>query len=62
MKGFLSTQVDGKRTPITSNDLIEQQLERHGIICVENLVHEIKTVGRNFRYGCFRFWVVSRQW
>merc|ERR1712039_1123184 len=48
-RGFV--KIDGKRTPIPSNDLIEQQLGRHGIICVEDLVHEIMTVGPNFRYA-----------
>ena len=56
MKEILSTQIDGKRTPITSNDLIEQQLGRHGIICVEDLVHEIMTVGPNFRYASNFLW------
>merc|ERR1712046_184551 len=53
-RGFI--KVDGKRTPITSNDLIEQQLGRHGIICVEDLVHEIMTVGPNFRYASNFLW------
>merc|ERR1712158_292954 len=34
-RGFL--KVDGKRTPITSNELVETNLGRHGIICVENM-------------------------
>merc|ERR1711931_376384 len=42
-RGFV--KVDGKRTPITSNDLIENALGKHGIICVEDLIHEIVTVG-----------------
>merc|ERR1712055_138547 len=42
-RGFV--KVDGKRTPITSNDIIEQRLGKFGIICVEDLVHEIMTVG-----------------
>merc|ERR1711902_347319 len=31
-RGFI--KVDGKRTPITSNDLVENNLGRHGVICV----------------------------
>ena len=46
-RGFV--KVDGKRTPITSNDLIEDKLGKQGIICVEDLVHEIFTVGPNFK-------------
>ena len=49
-------QIDGKRTPITSNDLIEQNLGRHGIICVEDLIHEIMTVGPNFKYASNFLW------
>merc|ERR1712150_343845 len=44
-RGFI--KVDGKRTPITSNDLVESTLGRHGIICVEDMIHEIATVGPN---------------
>merc|ERR1711997_1018675 len=29
----------------TSNDLVEETLGRHGIICVEDMIHEIATVG-----------------
>merc|ERR1712107_906211 len=47
-RGFL--KFDGKRTPITSNDLVESNLGRHGMICVEDMIHEIFTVGANFKY------------
>merc|ERR1712207_4803 len=53
-RGFV--KIDGKRTPTTSNDLIEQQLGCHGIICVEDLVHEIMTVGPNFKYASNFLW------
>merc|ERR1712020_344357 len=53
-RGFV--KIDGKRTPITSNDLIEQNLGRHGIICVEDLIHEIMTVGPNFKYASNFLW------
>ena len=36
-----STQIAGNRTPITSNDLIEGSLGKFGIICVEDLIHEV---------------------
>eukprot|EP01147_Barroeca_monosierra_P000033 gene33-3429_t len=42
-------KVNGQRIPISSNDVIEKQLGRLGIICVEDLVHEIFTVGPNFK-------------
>ena len=46
-RGFV--KLDGKRTAITSNDIIEKQLGKFGIICVEDLIHEIVTVGPNFK-------------
>jgi len=53
-RGFL--KVDGKRTPITSNELVETNLGRHGIICVEDMIHEIFTVGNNFKYVSNMLW------
>jgi len=53
-RGFL--KMDGKRTPITSNDLVETALGRHGIICVEDMIHEIATVGPNFKYVSNCLW------
>merc|ERR1712141_619783 len=53
-RGFL--KVDGKRTPITSNELVETNLGRHGIICVEEMIHEIFTVGNNFKYVSNMLW------
>merc|ERR1712062_760665 len=53
-RGFV--KVDGKRTPITSNDIIEERLGKFGIICVEDLVHEIMTVGPNFKYAANFLW------
>merc|ERR1711879_120538 len=47
-RGFV--KLDGKRTAITSNDIIEKQLGKFGIICVEDLIHEIVTVGPNFMW------------
>ncbi|GJN15566.1 hypothetical protein PR202_gb02488 [Eleusine coracana subsp. coracana] len=44
-RGFL----DKEPFPLTSNDLIEKALGAHGIICLEDLVHEIATVGPHFR-------------
>merc|ERR1712004_325227 len=53
-RGFL--KVEGKRTPITSNDLVESTLGRHVMICVEDLIHEIFTVGSNFKYVSNTLW------
>lgn len=35
----------GQRLPISDNSVIEQSLGKHGIMCVEDLIHEIYTVG-----------------
>merc|ERR1712018_60407 len=53
-RGFV--KVDGNRTPITSNDIIEGKLGKMGIICVEDLIHEILTVGPNFKYASNFLW------
>jgi large subunit ribosomal protein L7e len=42
-------KVKGQRLPITSNAVIETTLGAHDIICVEDLIHEIYTVGPHFK-------------
>jgi 60S ribosomal protein uL30 len=42
-------RIDGRRIPLTDNALIEQQLGKYDIKCMEDLVHEIYTVGPNFK-------------
>ncbi|KAF7806689.1 60S ribosomal protein L7-2-like [Senna tora] len=42
-------KVNKQRIPLTDNSIIEQTLGQHGIICVEDLIHEIMTVGPHFR-------------
>merc|ERR1719347_457784 len=49
-------KVEGNRTAITSNDIIEKALGKFGIICVEDLIHEIMTVGPNFKYASNFLW------
>merc|ERR1712013_714204 len=49
-------KVNGNRTPITSNDIIEGSLGKFGIICVEDLIHEIMNVGPNFKYASNFLW------
>jgi len=53
-RGF--AKVDGRRQPLTNNALIEQQLGKHGIICMEDLVHEIYTVGPAFKQATNFLW------
>lgn len=42
-------KVLGQRIPLTSNKIIEKALGSLDIICVEDLIHEIITVGPNFK-------------
>jgi large subunit ribosomal protein L7e len=42
-------KVNGTRTPILGNGIIEEHLGKYNIICVEDLIHEIWTVGPHFK-------------
>ena len=42
-------KINGSRIPLTDNTIIEQALGKHGIICIEDLVHEIYSVGPAFK-------------
>jgi len=53
-RGF--AKVDHKRTPLTSNTIIEKELGKKNIICMEDLVHEIFTVGKSFKYASNFLW------
>jgi 60S ribosomal protein uL30 len=46
-RGFV--KINEQRVPINSNDTLERKLGKYNVICVEDLVHEIFTVGKNFR-------------
>jgi 60S ribosomal protein uL30 len=46
-RGF--AKVNGQRIPITDNSIIEARLGKHGVICVEDVIHEIFTVGEKFK-------------
>eukprot|EP00795_Rhopilema_esculentum_P008096 gene8096-14012_t len=46
-RGF--AKVNKQRIPITDNSVIENSIGKHGLICVEDLIHEIFTVGPNFK-------------
>lgn len=53
-RGF--AKVNGQRVPITSNQIIENRLGKSGIICMEDLIHEIFTVGPKFKYASNFLW------
>eukprot|EP00999_Lentomonas_sp_LEN2_P000219 NODE_1213_length_952_cov_96.191515_g1167_i0.p1 GENE.NODE_1213_length_952_cov_96.191515_g1167_i0~~NODE_1213_length_952_cov_96.191515_g1167_i0.p1 ORF type:complete len:237 (-),score=56.62 NODE_1213_length_952_cov_96.191515_g1167_i0:159-869(-) len=42
-------KLNGQRLKIESNDVIEQGLGKHGIICVDDLIHQIYTCGDKFK-------------
>ncbi|CAG0915390.1 unnamed protein product [Notodromas monacha] len=45
-----------RRTPITKNTTIERRLRSKNIICAEDLVHELYTVGPNFKHASRFLW------
>jgi 60S ribosomal protein uL30 len=53
-RGF--AKVDHRRVPLTSNSVIEKRLGRRNIICMEDLVHEVFTVGKSFKYASNFLW------
>jgi len=53
-RGF--AKINKQRIPITDNSQIEQNLGKSGIICVEDLVHEIFTVGPHFKDASNFLW------
>jgi len=53
-RGFL--RIHKRRIPLVNNELIEHQLKQFDMICVEDLIHEIYTVGPNFREATHLLW------
>jgi len=49
-------KINKQRIPITSNIIVEQALGKHGIICVEDLIHEVQTCGPHFKEVNTFFW------
>ncbi|MCJ1401552.1 60S ribosomal protein L7 [Xylographa trunciseda] len=42
-------KVEKQRIPLTDNQIIEENLGKYGVVCMEDLIHEIFTVGPNFK-------------
>jgi len=42
-------KVNKQRIPLTDNSIIEKSLGKFGLICTEDLIHEIYTCGKNFK-------------
>ena len=53
-KGFAS--IDGKRIQINNNELIEKELGKYNMLCIEDLVHEIVKSGENFEHANSFLW------
>ncbi|KAI4330015.1 hypothetical protein MLD38_028329 [Melastoma candidum] len=53
-KGF--ARIEGERVPLTDNTIIEQQLGKLGIVCLEDMVHEIANVGPHFKEVASFLW------
>ncbi|KAG5460249.1 MAG: ribosomal protein L30, ferredoxin-like fold domain-containing protein, partial [Olpidium bornovanus] len=49
-------KVNKQRVPLSENRFIEDALGKYGIQCVEDLVHEIVTVGPNFKAASNFLW------
>jgi len=49
-------KVNKQRVPITDNAIIEKELGKFGIICVEDLIHEIFTIGEHFKEASNFLW------
>ncbi|KAM9778517.1 60S ribosomal protein L7-like 1 isoform 2-T2 [Syngnathus typhle] len=43
------TKVGTRPVPLTDNTFIEEHLGKYGIICLEDLIHEVYSVGKAFR-------------
>ena len=49
-------KIDKQRIALTDNQLVEDNLGKYGIVCVEDLIHEIFTVGPNFKQASNFLW------
>ena len=44
-----AVKINGQRIKISDNCVVEKSVGKYGVTCVEDLVHEIYTVGENFK-------------
>ncbi|EKD14831.1 60S ribosomal protein uL30 [Drepanopeziza brunnea f. sp. 'multigermtubi'] len=49
-------KVNKQRIALTDNSIIEENLGKYGIVCMEDLIHEIFTVGPNFKQAANFLW------
>merc|ERR1719453_189626 len=56
-RGYL--KVSGQRIPLSSNTVVNAALGDKGIVCVEDLIHEIFTVGPAFKEASNTLWPIK---
>ncbi|KAI8875624.1 60S ribosomal protein L7 [Backusella circina FSU 941] len=49
-------KVNKSRIPLYDNSIVEQALGKYNIICIEDLIHEISTVGPHFKEASNFLW------
>jgi len=49
-------KIDKQRIALTDNSIIEETLGKFGIVCMEDLIHEVFTVGPNFKQAANFLW------
>lgn len=49
-------KINKQRIPLTDNALVEKVMGRYGIICMEDLIHEIYTCGPHFKEASNFLW------
>jgi large subunit ribosomal protein L7e len=49
-------KVNKQRVALTDNSIIEENLGKYGIVCMEDLIHEIYSVGPNFKQASNFLW------
>jgi len=49
VNSYTNAKVNGQRTVISDNKVIEDGLGKFNVVCVEDVIHEIFTCGPNFK-------------
>lgn len=49
-------KINKQRIALTDNALVEANLGKYGVVCIEDLIHEIFTVGPNFKQAANFLW------
>lgn len=49
-------KVNKQRLPLSDTEIIEKNLGQFGIVCIEDLIHEIYSVGPNFKQASNFLW------